>query len=119
MDENDPYIREPFTAAGVQAARSQQKERSDLAERLAATGDTSRSLEMGIQQSAERNAVGLGTLKAKLISDEYTARRQELLDLMQMALQNNDTELAREIQLAQLALQLGMYNNNQNNLAGG
>lgn len=104
VDENDPFIREPMTAAGVQAARMQQKERTELAERLAATGDTSRSLEMGIQQSAERNAVGLGSLKAKLINDEYNKRREEMLDLLQMAFANNDSEMARQIQLALTAI---------------
>jgi hypothetical protein len=104
VDQNDPYIREPMVAAETEAARQTQAERTALAERLAATGDTSRSLEMGIQQSGERNAVGLGSLRAKLIADEYNKRRQEMDDLLQMAIASSDAQAARDIQAAIVAL---------------
>lgn len=119
VDENDPFIREPMQAAALEAARAQQTERTALAERLAATGDTSRSLEMGIQQSAERNAVGLGTLRAKLINDEYNRKRQEMLDLMQMAIATNDAQAARDIQAALIALDRDKFVAGYNDKAGG
>jgi hypothetical protein len=93
-----------MVAAETEAARQTQGERTALAERLAATGDTSRSLEMGIQQSGERNAVGLGSLRAKLISDEYNRRRQDMDDLLQMAFATNDQQAMRDIQAAIAAL---------------
>jgi hypothetical protein len=108
VNESDSNIAAPFDAANLTAQRGQQAERTALAERLAASGDTSGSLERGIQQSAERNAVGLGSLKANLIQKEYAARRADLSDAMQQALQSGDRETAYQLQmaLAQLDAQL-------------
>lgn len=105
VDANDPYISEPMMAAKLEAERGQQSERNALAERAYASGDLgSNSLQQGIQQSAERNAVGLGSLKANLISKEYQSRRSDLNEAMQQALASGDAELARsmQMQIAQL-----------------
>jgi hypothetical protein len=99
IDPNSGGIGEAMTGARLEADRASQMERSALAERRAANGDTSGSLEMGIQQSAERNAVGLGGLRAKLIQQEYTAQRQKFMDLMQLATASGDAQSAREIQM--------------------
>jgi hypothetical protein len=108
VNDTDSNIAEPFAAANLTAQRGQQAERTALAERLAANGDTSGSLERGIQQSAERNAVGLGTFKGQLIQKEYAARRADLADAMNQALQSGDRETAYTLQmaLAQLDAQL-------------
>jgi hypothetical protein len=104
VDPTTGGINEAMTGARLEADRTTQMERTALAERRAASGDTSGSLEQGIQQSAERNAVGLGGLRAKLIQDEYNKKRTELQSYLQMALQTNDSQLARDVQtqLAQL-----------------
>lgn len=56
-------------------------------------------LNQGIQASAERTAVGLGTLRGQLISQEYTQKKQEMQSYLQMALAAGDAQSAREIQL--------------------
>lgn len=102
VDVNGQEIAAPFGAAKLEAERNTDQERKALAERRAATGDTSGSLEQGIQQSAERNAVGLGGLKASLISKQYDKKRTELSDLLQLATASGDAESARALQ-AELA----------------
>jgi hypothetical protein len=62
-------------------------------------------LNQGIQQSAERTAVGLGSTKAQLISRVYQQKAQQLQQDLQMALASGDAESAREIQLALANLQ--------------
>lgn len=108
FDPNDPSIEEPMGAARLEASRAQEMERKALAERRAANGDTSAGLEQAIQQSAERNAVGLGGIKAELIGRQLTARRAELQNLMGMAMQSGDAESARalQMQMAQMDDQL-------------
>lgn len=100
VDPNAPEIAAPVQAARLEAARSGQQERSALAERLYATGGlNTNELNQGIQASAERTAVGLGTLRGQLISQEYTQKKQEMQSYLQMALAAGDAQSAREIQL--------------------
>lgn len=99
VNPTDPNIAEPMAAAQLEASRAQEMERKALAEHAAATGDTSNTINMGIQQSAERNAVGLGGLRAKLIQGEYQTRRQEMTDMLQLATASGDAEAARQIQV--------------------
>jgi hypothetical protein len=99
VDLNSAEITEPMAAARLEADRTTQMERTALAERRAASGDTSGSLERGIQQSAERNAVGLGSVRAKMVQQAYTAKRSEFMELLQLATAQGDAQSAREIQM--------------------
>lgn len=103
LDPNDPNISLPLTAARDEATRHSDKERTDLAEHLYASGGLNTdAIGQKIQQSGERNASSLAGLRATLITRELTARRDELKSLMQMALQSGDAESAAAIQ-AQIA----------------
>lgn len=100
VDENAAYIREPLSAARNEASRTTDTERNALAERLYAQGSglNTDALTRQIQQSGERNAVGLGGLKAQLITREYDARRQDLMGMLQQATASGDNASARAIQ---------------------
>lgn len=99
LDPNGGGIGEAMAGARLEADRASQMERTALAERRAASGDTSGSLQQGIQQSAERNAVGLGSLRATLIQKEYAAKRQEMENLLQLATASGDAQAARDVQV--------------------
>ncbi len=102
VNESDEYIAAPLSAARDETQRSQQSERTALAERLYAQGGgalDSNALTQQIQQSSERNAGNLSNLRAGLIGKELTARRGELQSLLQMALAQGDAEQARQTQL--------------------
>jgi hypothetical protein len=106
VDQNAPEIADPLSAARDEVSRGQDLERKTLAERLYASGDLhSSTLPQQLQQSAERNATGLSQLRAGLISKEYTARRDELQNLLQLAMASGDAELARSIQMQIAQLQ--------------
>jgi hypothetical protein len=101
VSDTDQNIAAPLDAARLEAGRSQQQERTALAEQLYAQGDLgSNSLNQGIQQSAEREATGLSQVRAGLLSQEYASRRADLNDAMQQALATGDAESARQLQLA-------------------
>ena len=106
VDPNDPNIQEPLTAARNEATRGTERERAQLAERLYGQGQglNTGELTQQIQQSNERNAVGLGTLRANLITREVEGRKNELQQLLSMAFAAGDAEASREIQsqIAQL-----------------
>jgi hypothetical protein len=99
IDPNSGGVGEAMAGARLEADRASQMERKALAERRAASGDTSGSLEQGIQQSSERNAVGLGSLRAKLIQQEYQTKRQQMQELLQLATASGDAESARNVQM--------------------
>lgn len=100
VNESDNYIAQPLSAARDALTRGQDEERKALAERLYATGDLSSStLPQQIMQSSERNNVGYSQLRAGLISKEYSARREELANYLQLAMASGDAEMARNIQM--------------------
>lgn len=107
VDENSSNIAAPLTAARNEASRVSDQERNALAERLYAQqggGLNTDALTRGIQQSAERNAVGLGGLRAQLITREYDARRQDLTSMLAQATASGDNASARAIQQQLAAL---------------
>ena len=105
VDPNDPNISTAVNAARDTASRQTEAERSQLAERAYAQGGLNTDL-LGrqIQQSNERTGTALGSLRAKLITNEIQQRRQELQSLLQMSLSAGDAQSAREIQLQLAAL---------------
>ncbi len=112
LDEQGSGIADAVNAARIEASRSQDQERKALAEQLfaqAARGGggivDENALRQGVQQSAERNAMGLGTLRAQLIQREYQRKADDLNNAMQQALASGDAETARQIQLALAYLQ--------------
>lgn len=126
VDPNAPQINDPLVAARDEATRHTDKERTEMAERLYAQGGLNTdALTQGIQQSNERNATALGSLRAQLMTREFESKKAELRDLMQMALAAGDAQAAREIQMqiAELnailqregyGVQLAMNETNQN-----
>jgi hypothetical protein len=108
VDENGLEIASPLSAARDETQRSQQTERTALAERMYAQGGgslNSGALGQAIQQSSERNAGGLSQLRAGLITKAYDDKRQEMMGLLQMALASGDTESAQllQAQISQLS----------------
>lgn len=100
VDPNDPNIASTMTAARDQATRSSDTERNQLAEHLYAQGGLNTdAIGQKIQQSGEKNALGLSSLRATLITRELQSKRDELKSLMQMAMQAGDAESARAIQM--------------------
>ena len=109
IDQNSANIAEPLQAARDELSRTSDQERSALAERLYAGGNlNTQGVQQGIQQSSERNATGLSTLRAQLITREYDARRTDLNNMLQAATASGDAAAARAIQmqLAQLNAQV-------------
>jgi hypothetical protein len=105
VDPNDPNIASTMTAARDEATRSSTTERNQLAERLYAQGGLNTdAITQQIQQSGEHNAQGLSSLRATLITRELESRRSELRDLLQMATQAGDAQMARDIQMQLAAL---------------
>lgn len=107
LDENALGIRQPFEAAQAAATRAQDRERTAMTERLYAQGGGSvdqATLNRGIQQSAESNAMGLAGLKSGLIGNEIQSRRQQTSQALQLAnaigARDESNKLQRE--LAQL-----------------
>lgn len=126
VDENDPTIRQIMTGAQIENARAQEMERHALSERLFANQDlNSNSINQQVQQSAERTAGKMATLKGTLMQQELESRRSTIQNLLNEALASGDAEAAREIQVAlanldariareQMGGTLAMYEQDQN-----
>lgn len=100
VNENDPSISAPLTAARDEATRGSDRERTALAENLYANGGLNTdAISQKIQQSGEKNALGLSSLRATLITRELQSRRDDLKSLLQMAVQSGDAESAQAIQM--------------------
>lgn len=99
VDENAAEVTQPLSAARDEVTRSQDAERTAVAERLYAQGGLNTgALQQQIAQSSERNAGGLSSLRAGLITHLADAKRQELQQLLQLATAQGDAESARAIQ---------------------
>jgi hypothetical protein len=99
---SDPNVQQAMSGARLESDRSQAALRNVLSERLFAQGGgrvDSGAVNQAEQQSAERSAVGLGSMRAQLVQRELLARREELQNYMQQALASGDAETARQIQL--------------------
>jgi hypothetical protein len=108
IDESATGIKQAMDAAQATADRQTQQERTALAEQLYASGQgglQTNAIPMAIQQSAEKNATALGTLRGQLILSAYQARMQDLQQAESQALSSGDAESAREIQAAMANLQ--------------
>lgn len=103
---SDPGIQTAMGGAQQTADRTTAAERRALSERLFAGGDlTSSTTGQQIQQSAERNAGSLSTLKGNMILQEVDKRRTDLNSLLQQATASGDADLARQTQVALANLQ--------------
>ena len=104
VDEESLGIRQPYQAASLAAQRAQDRERNVLAEQNYASGQGQGGLSQALQQSAERNAVGLAGIKSGLIGNEVAARRQQLNQALQLANSIGARTEAQQLQreLAQL-----------------
>ncbi len=105
VDENSTGIAGAVSAARDETDRSTAKERTSLAERLYAQGGgglNSDALTQGIQQSNERNAGALASLRSNLILKEVQSRKAELQGYLQRAVQAGDADATRALQ-AQIA----------------
>ena len=101
FDPNAPEISIPMEGARLENTRSQEAERRALGERLFAQGNTTSSTGgQMVQQSMERGAAGLAAMRGTLVSKENNARREDLTNLLQMAIASGDADLARKTQIA-------------------
>lgn len=108
VDPNAPQIQATVNAARDEATRAATAERGQLAERLYAQrggGLQTDALTRQIQQSGERNATSLATLRANIITNVYNQKLSELKDELQLAMASGDAESARAVQLQLAALQ--------------
>jgi hypothetical protein len=135
VDPNAPQISSTLNAARTESQRQSAQERTALAERLYAQGQGglgSDALTRQIQQSGEKNAASLSSLRANLIQQQYTQKFSELQNLLQLAVASGDAESARNVQLQLAALQaqvqregigsnlaIAGQNNNNITVAGG
>ena len=97
----DPGVGASFNAASATAQREMDALRKTLAERLYAEGGgdvQGGELTQGIQQSREKTALGLSTLKADLIQQVIARRAQEYQDTLQLAIAQGDAAAARQMQ---------------------
>lgn len=102
----DPGVTSAMTGAQMTADRQTEMERRALSEQLFAGGDlNSGTKDQQVQQSSERNAASLSTLKGTLILKEVDARRTDLTNLLQQAIASGDADLARQTQVALANLQ--------------
>lgn len=88
INDQTPGIAQPYEAARVAASRGLDDERRVMAERAYAQGGgnvDNGALNQGIQQSMERNAVGLGQIKSNLYTHEIDAQRQQLNHALDLA----------------------------------
>lgn len=126
VSDTDPTINAAMTAARDEASRASTQERANLAEHLYAQGGLNTdAITRDLQQSGERTATTLGSLRATLMQRELDARRSDLQNLLQLALATGDAEAtnAIRVQLAYLDAQvqregiganLAMFGQNQN-----
>jgi hypothetical protein len=113
VDPNAPEVAVPLTAARDEATRQTEAERAQLAERAYAQGALNTDVVgRGIQQSNERNATALGTLRGNLVAKQFQQKANELKDLMSMALAAGDSESARLIQMQLAELQATVQREN-------
>lgn len=129
VSANDPLINQSVDAARLEGDRATALSNKMLAERLWAGGQGSvdtNAVQQGAQQSAERQAAGLGTLRANLTQRLYEQTRSEFQNLIQQALASGDAETARQIQMAladleaqiqreQLGFNMAQWAQSQNN----
>lgn len=86
IDLNSAGITQPMQAAQLTSDRQLEQGRKAMAERLYAEGDlNSGSLDQGVQQSHERAAVGLAGLHAGLVTNEISARREQVSHALDLA----------------------------------
>lgn len=106
VDANDLTIAAPYQAASDAASRESDQERTAEAEREYAQGGlNTNALNQTIQQSAERNATSLGTLRGTLVQQAYASKQQDLQTLLNQAVTAGDTDSAQKIQAAIANLQ--------------
>jgi hypothetical protein len=104
--DSDPGIKAAMSGATLTSNREMEALRHELAEQNYASGALTSSVPgQQTQQSRERAATGLGTLKGNLVMKEIDARRTDLTNLLQMAIASGDADLARKTQIALANLQ--------------
>ena len=105
VNEDQSGITQAVTGARDEATRATEKERAQLAESLYASGGlNTEAVPRYIQQSGERNATALGSLRANLVMGAYRQKQQEFQQLLSYAIQSGDQESARNIQTQMAAL---------------
>lgn len=104
VSENDPGIREVLAGQRLAGQRGAERQRSILAERLAAEGlSDSGAMNTGIQGIEQNRAENDVRATGAALTGELTQRRNQLQNLLALAVQSGDAQSARSIQ-AQLQL---------------
>lgn len=109
----DPIIKNQVDAYRNEKTRASQAQRAALAERAAASGLNSGgagsgAFESGVGGILEAQGEDVGQFSAGAVSKELYSRRDKMTQLMHMALQTGDNEMARnlQMQIAQMDNQL-------------
>jgi hypothetical protein len=128
--QQPPSITDPALAAQSETfragqQRSAERQRSQLAERMAhqgfASGGAGGALDAGIQQIGAQRGLNEATYDAGLVGNEVSARREELMQAMQLAASIGNQEAARELQKELSMLDIGLRGRGldiQENLGG-
>ncbi len=130
QSQQPPSITDPALAAQSETFRASQqrsaeRQRSALAERMAAQGFASGgaggALDAGIQQIGAQRGLNEANFDAELVGNEVSARRNELMQAMQLAASIGNQEAARELQKELSMLDIGLRGRGldiQENLGG-
>lgn len=107
VDPNSPEIAATLSSASDAGQRASDAERTALAERLYAQGGglNTDALTRQVQQSGEKQAGTLSTLKGQLLMNAYNRKAEQLQQDLQLAIQSGDAEATRQAQMAIANLQ--------------
>ena len=99
VDVNAPGIKEQLAAQRLSRQRSEERQRSQLAARLAPEGLLdSGAFDTGLAGIQQMRGEGEAEDIADVLGSETQAKRQELMQLYQMAIASGDAEMARNLQ---------------------
>jgi hypothetical protein len=106
---NDPALAAQSQAFGVGQQRSAERQRSAMAERMAQQGQAeSGAFDTGVGQIEAQRGLNQSNFDAGLVGNEVNARRQELMQAMQLAASIGNQEAARELQKELSMLDIGL-----------
>lgn len=110
VSANDPGVRDILAGERLASQRSAERQQGANAERLAGMGladsGAAETGRQGIEQNrGERDVMATG----QVLSQELGQRRQQLQNLLQLALMSGDTESARQVQMELAKLQQSQH----------
>lgn len=105
VSADSPGIRELISARRLESQRGSERQRQVLAERMAAQnlGDSG-AMDAGVERIEQNRSEADSGAVAEILGGELQSKRQEVMQLLQMAAQLGDTEAARTLQAQMSAI---------------